>query len=425
MRIGSDVESQLKILLYSKPFWPMVGGVETYTRLLVQGLAAQGGCEVTVATAAEGPPILPGASLTIIRRPSFRHLWTLILHADVVMLAGPVFIPLLLGLLFRKSVVVEHHGYQACCVNGLLLFDPDRSVCPERYLRGQLTWCVRCNRRSRGLLGSVFAVVATAIRRVLCQWAAANICVSNHVARRVKLARSRVIYHGLETNEDEQIINIGNCRMISDCLPGSNVEALQYSEYGVPVFGYVGRISGEKGLSLLLEAVATLKGQGKRFEVLIIGDGPGREDLEASVREMDLTGWVRLTGSLQGSMLQERLKDIGVVIMPSICEETAGLAAMEQMMRGRLVIAADIGGLGEVVGDAALKFPAGDAQALADRMAQVLDDARIVDEVGAKARQRAQRMFKFDRMIHEHCAVFEEVTGKALRDHAHLKTEGR
>ena len=54
--------------------------------------------------------------------------------------------------------------------------------------------------------------------------------------------------------------------------------------------------------------------------------------------------------------------------MPSIWEETAGLAAIEQMLRGRLVIASDIGGLGEMVGDAAIKFPAGDAPTLADQM---------------------------------------------------------
>src|SRR5205807_5216532 len=101
--------------------------------------------------------------------------------------------------------------------------------------------------------------------------------------------------------------------------------------------------------------------------------------------------------------LQKCLADVEAVIMPSICEETAGLAAMEQMVRGRLVIVADIGGLGEVVGDAGLKFPPGNTGALTERMREALDDWRIVSEIGTRAKERAGRMFTLDRMIQEHC----------------------
>ena len=52
-----------------------------------------------------------------------------------------------------------------------------------------------------------------------------------------------------------------------------------------------------------------------------------------------------ITGFLRGHAFVNALQDVNVVVMPSMWEETAGLAAIEQMMRGRLVIAADIGGL--------------------------------------------------------------------------------
>ena len=51
-----------------------------------------------------------------------------------------------------------------------------------------------------------------------------------------------------------------------------------------------------------------------------------------------------------GEVSQTAVADVACVVMPSIKEETAGLAAMEQM-QGRLVVATDIGGLAEVVGD--------------------------------------------------------------------------
>jgi glycosyltransferase involved in cell wall biosynthesis len=95
--------------------------------------------------------------------------------------------------------------------------------------------------------------------------------------------------------------------------------------------------------------------------------------------------------------------------MPSVWEETAGLAAIEHMMRGRLVIAADIGGLGEVVGDGGLKFPAADAGGLASCLQQVLDAPELGAKLGEKARQRALALFSQERMVAEHLDVYRQL----------------
>ena len=61
-------------------------------------------------------------------------------------------------------------------------------------------------------------------------------------------------------------------------------------------------------------------------------------------------------------------------MIPSVWEEVAPLVALEQMMQGALVIASDIGGLGEEVSGFGLKFPAGDFHALASCMRRVADE---------------------------------------------------
>jgi glycosyltransferase involved in cell wall biosynthesis len=94
--------------------------------------------------------------------------------------------------------------------------------------------------------------------------------------------------------------------------------------------------------------------------------------------------------------------------MPSVWEETAGLAAIEQMMRGRLVIASNIGGLGEVVGSAGLRFAPGDATALAECMRRVLHQPQLIDAIGREARVRALTLFARHRMIDEHRRVYRE-----------------
>ncbi len=95
--------------------------------------------------------------------------------------------------------------------------------------------------------------------------------------------------------------------------------------------------------------------------------------------------------------------------MPSIWEETAGLAAIEQMMRGRPVVAADIGGLGEVVDGAGLKFAPGDARGLTACLRQILENPALAEELGRRARERAVDVFGVMRMVDGHLAVFRRL----------------
>jgi 1,4-alpha-glucan branching enzyme len=169
----------------------------------------------------------------------------------------------------------------------------------------------------------------------------------------------------------------------------------------------VGRLVREKGLHVLLQAVRLLKEAGQAFRLMIIGDGPERERLESMTRHLGLCDEVSFTGALRGDDLTRAVSEVGVIVMPSVLEETAGLAAIEQMMRGRAVIAADTGGLGEIVGDAGLKFAPGAAAALSSCLRAAAEDPEILAELGDKARRRALALFRQERMVEEHLRVFE------------------
>jgi glycosyltransferase involved in cell wall biosynthesis len=133
--------------------------------------------------------------------------------------------------------------------------------------------------------------------------------------------------------------------------------------------------------------------------------------LEELVLQNGLCSQVIFMGSLDGEALRRATADIAAVIVPSIMEETAGLAAIEQMMRGRLVIASDIGGLGEVVGATGLKFLAGNAGQLVSCMERVLEEPGIVNEMGIRARQRSLKLFSEPGMIEEYLDLYREVLG--------------
>lgn len=385
----------MKLLLYSTAFAPSVGGVETYVTLLAKGLASYEGSgqpiEVTVATATLAGGYDDGAlPFRVVRQPSLALLSRLLRHADVVQFAGPVLAPLAIAWMLRKRVIVEHHGYQAKCPNGLFLREPMNEVCPGYFEQRSYGKCLSCAAHQYGRAGAFRKVFATFPRRWLTRRVAQNVCVSEHVERRLDLPRSRVIYHGIPA-----------------IAPSSGPKGP--SEFTPIVFGYIGRLVGEKDLGTLVEAARLLANEGLEFQLRLVGDGPERGRLEAAVTSAGLANRTRFTGFLKGEALTAAVGEVSVMVMPSIWEETFGLSALEQMQRGSAVIAADIGGLAEVVDGGGLKFAPGNAASLAAKMREFVVRPNLIGEIGQKARERAT-FFPLSKMIESHAALYRKLT---------------
>jgi glycosyltransferase involved in cell wall biosynthesis len=383
----------MNLLIYSHYFAPSVGGVETIVQSLAAGIAelrtANGDREfnVTVVTATPaGSHDDTKFPFRVVRRPGLIRLSQLLRASDVIHSAGPAFLPMFLAWLSHKPFVVEHHGYQATCPNGLFVHQPDRAICPGYFQAVRYGECFQCL-RSEFSSGMTAAKLLSFMfpRHWLSRAATTNIAVTAHVDHRQKLPHTTVVYHGIE-----------------DPLPNpahsTPPEKLRIA--------YVGRLVAEKGIPVLLEAAKILRAEGHDFEVRIIGDGSERPKLEELIHRDKLETFISITGFLTGDAFAGALRDVTVVVMPSTCEETAGLAAIEQMMDGHLVIAADIGGLTEVVGDTGLKFAPGNAGSLADCLRTVIKNPALIDSFGEKARSRALQLFQRSRMITEHAQIY-------------------
>jgi glycosyltransferase involved in cell wall biosynthesis len=231
-------------------------------------------------------------------------------------------------------------------------------------------------------------------RHLLTGAAAQNIAVTQHVLDRHALPRSSVIYHGIEDS-------LNGCISHRPASPCSARDAIS--------FAYVGRFVSDKGIPVLLAASKILANERRSFTVQLIGDGPERPKVEELIRREGIGDCVQITGYLTGAALAEALSGVDVVVLPSVWEETAGISVIEQMMRGRAVIASDIGGLAEVVGDAGLKFAPGDAHGLAACMRKLLEDPSLIDTLGEKGRHRARLHFARERMLEEHARVYRHV----------------
>ena len=394
----------MKLLIYSHFFAPSVGGVESIVLSLARGLAElcnQTGAkefDVTLATQTPSTSYEDGAlPFCVVRSPRLGKLWELVRASDVVHVAGPALAPLLLAHLARKPLVIEHHGYQATCPNGLLFHHPSGAVCRGQFEAANYLECLRCNSRIEGAVGSLRLLVKTFARRAMSREAAANIVPSQHVATRQGLPRTTVILHGVE-----------------DPMRGKQKIAAQETN-DRNSFAYLGRLVVEKGVSVLLEATRLLRAEGREVHVALIGDGPDRPRLEEQISASRLENAVRITGFLSGAALSRELEKASAVVIPTIMEETAGLAALEQMVQGHPVIASAVGGLKEIVDGAGLTFPPNEPLALAGAMKRIMDEPALGACLGASARERALRSFSFGGMIDAHACVYRAVYQAANR----------
>jgi glycosyltransferase involved in cell wall biosynthesis len=386
----------LNLLIYAHSWAPAVGGVEAITKTLANGLAKwsdrrNGSITVTVVTLTDADGmndlLLP---FQVVRRPSLWRFIQLIRSADIIHLAGPALLPLTLSWVLRKCIVLEHHNYQSACPNGLLIQHPELTICPGHFVAGRYNECIRCNSSTLGRTNSVRELLLAFPRRWLAKRVAAGVAPTHHVKVRLGLPKTQVIYHG-----------------VAQAVP--TLDSLNESTGDPVCFGFIGRLVKEKGVADLLRGAYELAAEGCDFRLKIVGDGPERATLEALAETLGLRERTEFTGSVPIGSVSDVLSGVIAVVVPSTWEEVAGLVALEQMMRGRLVIAADVGGLGEIVDGFGLKFPPGDIAALKLCMRQTLENARLSTQMGRRAQINVARKFSEERMIEGHLHLYRKI----------------
>ena len=135
----------------------------------------------------------------------------------------------------------------------------------------------------------------------------------------------------------------------------------------------VGRLCEQKGQHLLLEAAAHLLAHNLDFELVIVGDGPLRGELERLIDHHNMRGRVWITGFLDNQGVRCELEAAPALVMPSFAEGLP-VVVMEALALGRPVISTYVGGIPELVepGRHGWLVPAGAVEPLAAAMAAAL-----------------------------------------------------
>jgi glycosyltransferase involved in cell wall biosynthesis len=152
----------------------------------------------------------------------------------------------------------------------------------------------------------------------------------------------------------------------------------------------VARLSAEKGHLPLLRGAAVMKESGRRFELVLVGDGPLRPSVEAEIERLGLGGHVRLAGWLSGAEVIEAIRGARALVLPSFTEGLP-VVLMEALALGRPAVATHITGVPELVEDGTTGWlvPAGSDTALAAAMAAALDTpVERLREMGLEGHRR-------------------------------------
>lgn len=138
----------------------------------------------------------------------------------------------------------------------------------------------------------------------------------------------------------------------------------------------IGRLSEQKGQLLLVEAAAKVARDGMPFELVLIGDGPMRAQLEQAIQRLGLNGTVRLAGWMDSEAIRRELLASRALVMPSFAEGLP-VVIMEALALGRPVLSTAIAGIPELVRDGVNGWlvPAGSVGELAAGIRRVLSSS--------------------------------------------------
>jgi glycosyltransferase involved in cell wall biosynthesis len=289
------------------------------------------------------------------------------------------------NLTFRRSVVhaVQHTNpdfiyerYSLWAIAGLLVAKR-RSIPLVLEVNAPLAY-----EEQRYRAGLTWAPLARWVER-MC-WRAANLIIAVSGALRDRLVTARVTserIHVLPNAVDTDLFRADvDGRAVRDRFQLANRF----------VVGFVGSFKAWHGIDLLLEAFQDLHRSDPLTHLLLVGDGPLREALEAQVRNMGLEDSVTFAGGVPHREIPQYLATMDAAIAPYPALEEfyySPLKLFEYMAAGRAVVSSRIGQVAEVITDGVtgLLFEPGDRVGLVECIERLRKNSELQAELGRNA----------------------------------------
>jgi glycosyltransferase involved in cell wall biosynthesis len=279
-------------------------------------------------------------------------------------------------------VVATLHNFRLLCANAQLL----RAGGPCELCVGHVPWRAVLHRCYRGsALASAPIAAGIQVHRSRQTWTAG---ITTFIAA-TEFVKGRYVADGFPADR---------IRVKPNLVPRPAYHRAGTGEYAL----FLGRLSPEKGVDLLLDAWTPRLGQ-----LLVVGDGPLRSELEARAARHGDT--VRFLGGQPHERSMQLLSGARALLVASRCYETFSLVAVEAYAHGVPVLAPALGVFPDLLRDGAtgLLFTPGDVRDLRDKLPRMLDPAAS-RRMGKAARRLYETTYTPERNLTALLAIYHD-----------------
>lgn len=177
-----------------------------------------------------------------------------------------------------------------------------------------------------------------------------------------------------------------------------------------PTLLFLGRLSREKGVDLVLTALSLLKEDHPDAQLIVAGDGSERERLAQQTHDLALSGSVRFKGWVPQEEIPALLNEATLLVLPSR-SDSFPLAGLQAALMQRPVVATHVGGIPELIlnRQTGLLVERENPSALAGAISSLLNDPAGAASLGEAARKRALTEFRFDRLVDSYEKLYRKV----------------
>jgi len=189
------------------------------------------------------------------------------------------------------------------------------------------------------------------------------------------------------------------------------VEPLPRPPGGAPIAGTVARLHAVKDIATFLNACARLSRRRPDLHVVVAGDGPEFRTLSRLAERLGLAPRLAMPGNVTD--VRRILGVLDVFVLPSRSESCPN-ALLEAMGSGVPCVATRVGGIPEIIrdGDNGFLVPPGDADALAEKVGRLLDDATSRRRIGAAGAASVRKRFAADRVLPRYEDLYRHLAGR-------------
>jgi len=311
---------------------------------------------------------------------------------DYVYLGDSYFLkPYIINAVKNYKVVARFYTYELLCPNYYLLYRDGR-ICEKNYFETPID-CIRC---------ATSSMKDEIISNNLSVWGQEYVgglafmpFYYEYAKRSLSKCNAVITYNSL----CGRLLSPYNNNVF--VIPGGvDTSAFSHQSSAISLNGKVKKIfvSGRlrevrKGLDVLLRAAAKLREKRDDFKIFATIDRPFSEDYIVPM------GW------LDHQKIVKVYQDMDICVIPSLWEEPFGMVATEAMACGKPVVASKAGGLRDSIEDGVtgFHFPPDDADTLSEKINILLDDPSLREKMGRAGRERAVRLFDWDRIVDFYC----------------------